>query len=108
MFGWRNQNQVVFVDKHRRQSIVIDRHRDHSEIDRIIDHRFQDLGVVRPADANGNVGILLLEMGKDLGKDVQARALIRADHNFSAWHAFSFRNRYGRGFACVERFFCEL
>src|SRR5712691_7924698 len=52
-----------------------------------------------------DVGVLLFELGEDLGKDVQAGAFVGADNDLAARHALSFGDGCKDGFAGFKCFF---
>ncbi len=93
MLGRRDDHQFVAVNQNHRQPGVGDRHRHETKVHRIVDHRFQDLAVIGARDVHRHVRILLLELGKDFGKDVQAGAFIGADDDLAPGHALGLGDR---------------
>src|SRR5439155_26166391 len=104
---WRDDDhKFVTVDQNHRQARIADRHGNHSEVDRVVDYRIQNLGVVGALYVDCNVRILLLELGKNLGKDVQARAFVGPYDDLSSRHALSFGDRGAHGLARTQSVFC--
>ena len=87
------------------EPVIGDWHGNHAEIHAIVDHRLQHLGIVSAFNVDRHIRILLLEVGKHLGKDVQAGALVRSDDNFAAGHALCLSNCSHRCLAGVEGVF---
>ena len=52
--------------------------------------------------------VLPLEVGKHLGKDVQAGTLVGRDHDFAAGHAVHFSQSDEHDAPLLQRFFCIL
>src|SRR2546427_7034010 len=100
-----NDYQLVAMNQHNRQSRVRDWQGYNSEVNRIVDHRFQNLGVIGPLDIHGNIRILTFEFRKNFGKDVQARALIRSYDNLAARHALGLGDGSKNALAGLKCFF---
>ena len=84
---------------------VGDRHGHEAEVHRVVDDRFQDLAVIGALDVDRHVRILLLELGKDFGKDVQAGAFVGAHDDFAAGHALGFGDGGQHRLAGFKNFF---
>src|SRR3954468_13516094 len=102
---WRDDNQFVTMDEHDSQAIVGDWEGYDSEVHRVVDDGFENAGVVGALDVYRDVGILLLEVGKNVRQDVEAGAFVGADDNFAAGNTFHLGDRYQHGLAGVERVF---
>ncbi len=100
-----NDHQLVAMNQHNRQSRVRDWQGHNSEVNRIVDHRFQNLGVIGPLDIHGHIRILPLEFRKNFGKDVKASALIRSYDNLATWHALGFGDGSENALAGLKCFF---
>src|SRR5881396_629881 len=100
-----NDYQLVAMNQHNRQSRVRDWQGHNSEVNRIVDHRFQNLGVIGPLDIHGHIRILPLEFRKNFGKDVKASALIRSYDNLATWHALGFGDGSENALAGLKCFF---
>ena len=87
------------------QARVGDGHGHEAEVDRVVDDRVENLAVVGAGDVDGHVRVLLLELGEDLGEDVQAGAFIGAHDDLSPGYAFGFGNRGQDGLAGFKNFF---
>src|SRR5882724_11678465 len=99
-----DDHKFVTVDQNHRQARIADRHGNYSEIDGVIDHRIQNFGIVGALYIDGDIGILLLELGEDLGKNVQTRSFVGADDDFPSRYALSFGNGGEDRFAGVQSF----
>ena len=74
----------------------------HAEVDRVVDDGFENLAVVGALDVYRDIGILLFEVGKNIGQDVQAGALVRTHNDFAAGHALHLGNGDEHRLAGVE------
>ena len=101
----RNQDQLIAMDEHYGQTVVVDGKGNDAEIDRVVDDGLENLGVIGALDVHRHVGILLLEIRKDVGQDVQASAFVGADDDLAARDALHFGDGHHHGLAGVERFF---
>src|SRR6516165_4224358 len=108
MLRGHDENQLVAMNEHHRQAVVVHGKRNHSEIDRVVNDRLQNLGVISAFDAYADIGILLFEFGEDLGKDVQTSAFVSSDDNLTLGYSFGFGNGGEHGLALFERFLGEL
>ena len=90
MSDGRDQDQFVFVDGNGGDSLVGYRHGGNAEVGGIVDDRLQHLARFRAFHGDAHVGIAALELGKNLGKDVQTTAFVGRHHNLSARHAVCF------------------
>src|SRR5207253_9540241 len=104
MLGRNDNHKLVAVDQNHRQARIADRHGDHAEVDGVVDYRIQNLGVVGALYIDGNIRILLLELGEDFGKDVQASSFVGANDDLAARYALSFGDGGQDGFAGVQSF----
>src|SRR5712692_192437 len=87
MLRWGNNDQFIPMNEDYGEPVVADGKRNDAEVDGIVDYRFQNLAIVGALDVDGDIGVLLLEFGKDFGKDVQAGAFVGADDDLAAGHA---------------------
>src|ERR1700678_639120 len=90
------------MDENYGGGVVVDGEGNHPEIDRVVGDGFKDSGVVGALDVDRDIGILLFEMGKDLGKNMQAGAFVRADGDGSAGNVLHFGEGGEHGFAGVK------
>src|SRR3954464_4297204 len=96
------------MNQHGGKTIISHWHGYNSEIHGVIDDRLEHFRIVSPLDAHRHVGILLLKMRKDFGKDVQAGAFVRTYNNLTSRYTLSFSDRGCHGLAGVEGIFREL
>ena len=98
------------MNQNHGQTRIAHGQRNDAKVHGIIDHGFQNFGVVRTLDVHANAGILLLKLSENLGQNVKARSLVGADHNLAARYALGFGDRGQHGFArghCLFRKFLE-
>ena len=100
--------QFVAMNQYDRQARIGHGKGNHAEVYRVVDHRFQNFGVVCALDVHAHIRMLLFELGKNLGQNVQAGAFVGADDDFSARHAFGFGDAGQHGFARCHRLFGKL
>ena len=108
MIGRRNHDQFVAVDGNHGEPLVVHRHRDHAEVAGVVDDGFENFVVLQALYADCHTGVLALEVGKYLGQDVQAGALVGRDHDFAARHAMHLGQRDQHHAALLEGFFGVL
>ncbi len=102
MAGRRNDDQLVAMNIHHRQALVIHRSGDYAEIHGVFNDRFQNFGAFQPADLDANIGIKLFEFGKNFRQDVETSAFIGPDNDFSPRNALHFRHGGKHGFAGLK------
>jgi hypothetical protein len=105
VLGRRDDHQFVAVNQNNRQTGIGDRHGHETEVHRIVDDRFQNLAVIGARDVDGHVRVLLLELSKVFGRDVQACAFISAHDDLSPGHALSFCDCHQDRLAGFKNFF---
>src|SRR5215831_2043807 len=108
MLWGHDENQLVTMNEDYRQAVVIDGKRNHSEIDRVVNDRLQDLGIISAFYADADIGILLFEFGEDFREDVQTSAFVRSDDNLPFGYSFGFGNGGEHRLARFECFLGEL
>ena len=108
MLWRRDQDQLISMNEYHGQTAVVDGKGNDAEIDRVIDDRFENLGVVGALDIHRHIGILLFEVCKNVGQDVQAGAFVGADDDFAAGNALHLGNGDHHGLAGVQRLFHVL
>ena len=84
---WSDHHQLITVNIHRLQALVIHWSGDHAKVHAVIDHRFQNLGTLQAADIHAHAGVQPFELGKDLRQDMQTGGLVGAYHDFSPGYA---------------------
>src|ERR1700722_10109569 len=104
MLRRRNHNQLVSMDENHGQAVVGDGKGNDAEVDGIVDDGLENLAVVCPLNVYGDIGILLLEVGKHIRQDVQASALVRPHNDFAPRHALHLCDRHQHRFTGVEGF----
>src|SRR5439155_19955685 len=97
-----NDHQLVAMNQHNRQPRVRDWQGYNSEVNRIVDHRFQNLGVIGPLDIDGHIRILPLQFRKNFGKDVEASALIPSYDDLAARYTLLFGDGGDNAFASLK------
>src|SRR5207253_6563203 len=105
MMWRRDDDEFIAVKQHHGQPSVGDRHGDDAEIHRVVDHRFENFAVIGALDIHGNIGVLLLELGENLGKDMQTCPFVGADDDLAAWHALGLADGSKDHLACFKCFF---
>jgi len=70
----------------------------------VVDDRVEGLGVVGPLDSDGDLGIVPLEFGEDLRKDVEAGSLVCAHDNLAARDALGLSDRRADRFSGLDGF----
>src|ERR1022692_335178 len=91
------------MDEDYGEAVVFDRQGDHAEIDGVVGNRLENLGVVGTLDVDRDVGILLFEIGKDLGEDVQASAFVGPYSDGAAGDVLHLSEGGEHGFTGVQR-----
>ncbi len=100
-----DDDQLVAMDEDDGEAGVGDGKGDDAEVDGVVDDGFENLAVVGALDVHRDVGILLFEVGKNVGQDVEAGAFVGADDDFAARDALHFGDGDQHGFAGVEGVF---
>ena len=93
MLRWCDDHQLIAMNQHDGKAIVGHGKRNDAKIDRVIDYRFQNLGVVGARDADVHVRILSLKFREYLWQNVQASAFIGSDDDLAFGYAFVFGDR---------------
>src|SRR5271154_1791582 len=91
------------MDEDYGEPVVFYGERNYPEIDRIVRHRLKNFGIVGAFYVDRHIWIPLLEVGKDLGKNVQARSLIRSYRDCAARNVLHLGQRSEHGLARIER-----
>src|SRR5580693_2746971 len=99
-----DDDQLILMDEDYGEAVVFYGEGNHAKIDGVVSDRLENLGVVGALDVDRDVGILLLEVGKDFGKDVQAGAFVGAYGDGTAGNVLHFGERGKHGLAGVEGF----
>ncbi len=105
---WRDDHQFVAMNQHHGKPIVTDWKRHYAEVDRVLDHRLQNLGIVRALNVDRDIGILPFELGKNFRQDMKASALVRSHDDFTARNPLGFRNCREHSFARFNGLFRVL
>jgi hypothetical protein len=101
----RNQPDLVGVNLHDLQLLLLHRQLGKSEISEVIQDSADDAGAIRPIYMQLNVGELLLILRKDRGQDVDTSGLIRRDYEFAARDALEFVDYFLRTAAKLKNLF---
>ena len=80
----RNDYQLVAMDEDHGQPVVCDGQGHDAEVHGIINDRVENLGIVSTLDVDRDIRILFLEIGKHLGKNVQACTLVSSYNDLAA------------------------
>src|SRR5215471_2548268 len=104
MMRGRNHNQLISMDEHYGQTVVIDGKGNDPEIDGIVDDGLENLGIIGALNVDRHFGVLLLELRENVRQDVEASALVCPDDDLAARNTLHFGDRDHHGFARIERF----
>ena len=108
MTGRGDGDEQIAVNHLGFEAVVIDGERDDAEVDGVFENRFEDSRIVGALDADRDAGIVALELGEDLGEDVEAGAFVGADDDFAARDALGFGDLGEDIFAVLDSFFGVL
>src|ERR1700691_431187 len=96
--------QLSLMDEDYGEAVVFYGEGNHAEIDGIVSDRLQNFGVVGALDVHRDIRVLLFEVGKDFGKDVEAGAFVGAYSDGASGDVLHFGERGEHGLAGVEGF----
>src|ERR1700732_3018885 len=103
-----NDYQLIAMDEDHGQPGVCDGQGYDAKVHGIINDRVENLGIVSTLDVDRDVRILFLEIGKHLGKNVQACTLVSSYNDLAAGNVLHLGQGGEDSLAGVQRLFDVL